>query len=304
MKKLLIAISIMALTFSNEIFSQDLSKTRIYFTSNRNGSRSIYSVKPDGSDLRRITNNVIPGHNPIDVTNSFSKDRNKLLYTTDPEYHGGMALFLLDMKTKKETRVTGRPTSKSAATWEAKLSPDGKKALFTTFRNGVPAIFIVNTDGSELKKLTEYKNEIATPDWSPDGNKIIYSYQADEHYEIWTMNVDGSNKKQLTKNPKANEVWATYSPDGKKIAFVSNHKGDYGIFTMNSNGKNKKRIAKSCVHDSQISWSPDNSKIVFAYKVKGNNADIYIVNVDGTGLKRIINNSGYDWSPAWSPSMN
>ncbi len=73
-------------------------------------------------------------------------------------------------------------------------SPDGSKIAFSAYAGGkVPHIWIMNADGSNLKKLTEEGGD--RPCWSPDGSKIAYTNT--KLGEIWVMNPDGTEKRKL-----------------------------------------------------------------------------------------------------------
>ncbi len=92
----------------------------------------------------------------------------------------------------------------SAGTWSPpSFSPDGKKITFCMRTEPYPddyKIYVINVDGTNLKKLATGR----CPAWSPDGNKIVYvEYSYSGNYEegvgqLWIMNANGTNKKQLT----------------------------------------------------------------------------------------------------------
>lgn len=83
------------------------------------------------------------------------------------------------------------------------FSPDGEKIVFDMRMNTYPTdyeIYVVNTDGTSLRKLATGRY----PVWSPDGSKIAYvKYSYEGEYEegngqLWIMDPDGTNKMQLT----------------------------------------------------------------------------------------------------------
>ncbi len=82
------------------------------------------------------------------------------------------------------------------------FSPDGQKIVFSGQAPGtLPQIYIMNSDGSDLKKLTTEGG--TDPCWSPDGSKIAFVRYNSKEYsskqgQIWIMDADGSNKRQLT----------------------------------------------------------------------------------------------------------
>ena len=81
------------------------------------------------------------------------------------------------------------------------FSPDGSKIAFLSVVDGHYEIFVMNSVGSELKRLTNDTVSNSSPSWSPDGEKIIYQRGMEyDDMEIYIMNADGSNKKRLTHN--------------------------------------------------------------------------------------------------------
>ena len=106
-------------------------------------------------------------------------------------------------------------------------------------------IYVANTDGTGLKRLTNGPSWEDHPTWSPDGRRIAYSqWQGDDPAEgadIWVMNADGSGKVRLTTGA-VHGVWPTWSPDGKHIAFGSTRDGSADIFVMDADGSNLARL--------------------------------------------------------------
>ena len=59
-------------------------------------------------------------------------------------------------------------------------------------------VFVMNADGTGVKRLTTNPYEDAEPSWSPDGTRIVWSATDRSYSSIWTMNADGSDKVELT----------------------------------------------------------------------------------------------------------
>jgi hypothetical protein len=122
-----------------------------------------------------------------------SPDGKKLAYRlikriNDTSYQRGIAIF--DLASGKEKMIT---TIGEYCTW----SPNGKQLAFHWSGNRNFAVYVVNTDGSGLKKIAEDNNgDSELPVWSADGKKIFFQTNRRRgNWEIWTMNSDGSGKK-------------------------------------------------------------------------------------------------------------
>ena len=115
-------------------------------------------------------------------------------------------------------------------------SPDGKRIAFMS---QVPEgtdnyeVFVINADGSGLRRLTTSPGSDGWPAWSPDGTKIAFSSQRDDcgyaasmtclstgdigpYQTLYVMNADGSGQTRLTDTFGQ---FATWSPDGRYILF-------------------------------------------------------------------------------------
>jgi Tol biopolymer transport system component len=104
------------------------------------------------------------------------------------------------------------------------LSPDGKKVAFSSFRrDGNYEIYVINTDGTNLTRVTNRKESDVAPDWSPDGKKIAFAGGLEggdpNKYYIFSMNADGSDVKQLTNS---NGILPRWFSD-EKLVYISLH---------------------------------------------------------------------------------
>ena len=85
-------------------------------------------------------------------------------------------------------------------------------------------IYLMNADGSNVRRLTDNVREDAFPNLSPDGKKIVFdsdrlSGQVNVS-DLFLMESDGSGPTFLTRGSSA-----TWSPNGKEIAFHASASG-------------------------------------------------------------------------------
>jgi Tol biopolymer transport system component len=76
-------------------------------------------------------------------------------------------------------------------------SPDGLKIAFISTHDGDPEIFVMNANGTGLRKLTDNTAVDAAPSWSPDGGKILFTSDRSGAFELYSMNSDGSQQLMI-----------------------------------------------------------------------------------------------------------
>jgi len=153
-------------------------------------------------------------------------------------------------------------------------------------------IYVVKTDGTGLKQLTDEPGYEERPAWSPDGRRIAYGgyppdFTGPEDASVWVMNADGSGKTRLTKGA-VRGIYPSWSPDGKQIAFVRPFADGYRIFVMNADGSGLVRVTRrpeglasgQPVNDVRPAWVTD-GKILFMRL-----GQVFSVNIDGSGLRQ------------------
>jgi Tol biopolymer transport system component len=185
-------------------FSPDGSK--ITFTRNdQSGNTSdIYIVNIDGSQLVQITNDQARNQG-----SSFSPDGKKILFCRSEFAVNQTNVYMMNIDGSNKIQLTGdsNPSSTYESSFPAHFSPDGKKIVFESIRDGnrEGAIYTMNADGSNVTILTDSSVSNLFPRYSPEGTKIVFRSKRDGNWEIYTMNVDGSNQIRLT-NTTADEA--------------------------------------------------------------------------------------------------
>lgn len=163
-------------------------------------------------------------------------------------------------------------------------SPDGRQIVFATDTEGDAEIWVINADGTGLRKLTS--NESARdvePRFSPDGTKILFTSDLNTpgFDEIYVMDPDGKNIQQLTKVP--NSYSGAWSPDGTRIAYVSDQGGDGDIYVMDADGQRSVLLTQddNGAEDRSPVWSPDGRWILFASNREDDQFRWYAIDLQG-----------------------
>lgn len=182
-------------------------------------------------------------------------------------------------------------------------------------------IFVVKSDGTDLRRLTSDRNGDQNPAWSPDGTRIAFWKSAHTGEEgpvlvpgggLWVMNEDGSSATRLFEQEEvigsSSPIW---SPDGSRIAFsfievLSEDPFEYEIHlqVINADGSDLRRLVRTDWH-RRPSWSPDGTRLAFARASEdGGDVQIWTVNADGTGLTQLTSLPGMvaNEGPVWAPN--
>lgn len=248
---------------------------KIAFASNRDGSRQIYVMNADGTDVTELTNSVANDDVP-----RWSPNGAKILFQSDRDHSdtGFMDIYVMNADGSGVTRLTFDNNDDSMASW----SPDGTKIVFQSMRNGVNyGIYSMNADGSNQLCLSTDSSNDLEPSFSPDGTKIVFATDRDHAgaASIYVMNSDGSNQHVLTStSPNTEDRRPMWSPNGSQIAFVSTRDSVTG--TWQETDEDGNYITRSALHI---------------------NKEIYVMNADGSGQTRLTNNAANDDAPSWSP---
>jgi CSLREA domain-containing protein len=183
------------------------------------------------------------------------------------------------------------------------ISLNGSRIAFSSDREPLFGsnfeIFVLNPDGSNLTRVTNYADFDFSPSLNGDGSRIAFTSYRELGYQIYVMNADGSSVIRLTSEGR--NLFPSFSPDGSRIVFTTDFQdGNREIFVMNSDGTNLIRLTDNPALDEFPSFSPDGSRITFASNRDGN-SEIYVMNADGSNQTRVTSDAAWDENPSFSP---
>jgi TolB protein len=104
----------------------------------------------------------------------------------------GMGLYIMPAQLGPHTpkELTDHPGDTAPAVY-------GDQIAFMSNRDGNWEIYLMNMDGSELKRLTSNAANDGLPTWSPDGKTLAYVSNQGGAWAVWAMSTDGSNQRKL-----------------------------------------------------------------------------------------------------------
>jgi Tol biopolymer transport system component len=178
-------------------------------------------------------------------------------------------------------------------------SPDGKKIAFYSTVDNDWEVYSINTDGSQLTRLTHSPGYDGEPSWSPDGSMIAFASDRDGDSEIYVMESNGSNVVQVTDNSYDDDIPA-WSPTSSKILYRSTRDGSPSLYMISSDGSGSRQLSP-VVAQGRISWSRDGREFAFVIDYEGKQA-ISRTSHDGVQLGLVITKQDFPGNPSYSPN--
>ena len=192
----------------------------------------IYVGNIDGTDLKNITNTL-----GYDAEGSFSPDGTLIAFNSNRHAYDGK------LSAPEQERRQRQPE------------------YFCD-------IYVMNADGSNVRRLTHEVGDDGGPFFSPDGKRICWRHFSEDgmRAEVWTMNVDGSDKRQITRLGRMS--WAPfYHPSGKYLIFTSNVEGfppNFELFVVDVDGTGDPlRVTWADSFDGLPAFTPDGTRLAW-----------------------------------------
>jgi Tol biopolymer transport system component len=274
----------------------------IAFHSETEKGTQIFTVRPDGRDLRQIT------HVDGDASNAdWSPDGRRIAFNIETPESAQVAIVNAD-GSSPATPLAKAPGNIIEV--DPSFTPDGRRIVFGTFNGVVEATWSMKLDGTDRRLITDVSG--TDPNVSPDGRRLAFLGFNDEPggHALFTSAIDGSNPLPITPYSFNVGFKNDWSPDGRRLAFIHNvdlvHPGEsVNIATIRPNGTGLRFVTSyrgAEVNAFLGSYSPDGRWIVFRLEDHGRNG-MYKIRADGTHLRPILGVSDFapryiDWGPS------
>ncbi|HEY7658960.1 MAG TPA: DPP IV N-terminal domain-containing protein [Actinomycetota bacterium] len=257
----------------------------------------MYIVHPDGSGLTRI------GYgSERDLPTSWSPDGERIAFAEglpvpesveeDTRTAFTAEIYTIAVDGTDAFRLTHDPATDLFPVY----SPDGTKIVFQSDRAGTFDIWVMDVDGSNPVRITEFENGTAdeyAPIWSPDGQQIAFirgKYTNGGAGKLWVIAADGSNGHLLLDEPLVS--FPAWSPDGTRIAFEV---GDWPEVSVQVLELETEAISDLGEGFHPI-WSPDSTQLAISIQDGG----FATVPLEDPGNRTTVYPSTF-FAGAWSP---
>ena len=298
---------IFAHTIWDEIYKQQMqgrgvARTKLTFSSDRDAERvkapvkrdvqEIYLADYDGANPRKVTNTAT-----LNITPTWSPESDVIAYTSYRP-SGGMGTFqdivLSFIRTgERRTPANGDPQKQNyLPIW----SPDGSKIAFTSNRDGNPEIYVMNRDGSGLRRMTNHPAIDVSATWSPSGNQLAWVSDRTGTGRIYIMNADGTGQRGLINEEAYRPTWS--SEPFNEIAYAAKSGPGFDIKVYSFQTGESRRITDGIGSNESPAFAPNGRHIAFT-STRNGKVQVYTIARDGNDLRQITR-EGNNKYPNWS----
>ena len=277
---------------------QGVAQTKLTFNSDRSGERLTGAVANrgvkevmisdyDGENVQAVTNN-----RSLNIASVWSPDAQSIAYTSwradrPPN------IYVAHIYKGTSALLTDGKTQNMLPAW----SPDGKQIAFASFRSGNSDIYVMNSDGSGVRQLTNNPADDTTPTWSPSGTRIAFTSSRTGTPQIWEMGVDGLGQNLVSHESQADRATWSLAPFNE-IAFAAQTGPGWDIKIVDMTTRTVRQLTFGEGTNESPAFAPNGRHLAFT-STRAGREQIFTMSRDGKDLRQVTrgsNNRMANWS--------
>jgi TolB protein len=220
----------------------------------------------------------------------------EIAFTARPEKSRGKEIYIIGMDGQDLRQVTDNRSFNLFPRW----SPDGQWLAYTSFRTGVPIVYLRNVLTGAEKEVIRFGGSKTPGGFSPDGMWLYAGVSQAGNSDIYRVRVVGGTLEKIVDGWGL-EVSPSPSPDGRRIAFVSDRSGSPQIYVKTIGTSGETRISNGAGYATSPSWSPAGDRIAYTVR-SGGRFVVATVAPDGSGSREVASAADGDCEdPSFSP---
>ena len=279
-----------------------VARTRLAFASDRDQERivgpvddravkELYIADYDGNNVQRVT----VGRS-LNIFPVWCAEGQAIAYTS--YRRGYQDIFVSYIYRGTLTSPAGG--SHDVHNWLSACSPDGSRIAFTSSRDGDPDLYVMNSDGTNVRRITSHPAIDTSPTWSPTGNQLAFTSDRTGAQQIYVIGADGTGLRRLTYESYCSRP--TWSPEPyNEIAYASQTGPGFDIKVLDLATNEVRQLTFGLGSNESPAYSPNGRHIAFmSTRSAGGLKQIYTIGRDGRGLRRVTS-TGNNEMPSWSP---
>ncbi len=270
---------------------------RLVFASDETGLFQISVATFPGGAIKNLTSSPNAG----DAEPRWSPDGAYIVFNSGRIAEEGFGIYRMAPDGSSQTKLIAI-AGKRSLNFAPQVSPDGKKILFHTNRDGNFEVYVANVDGSGLKNLTNDAGNDITPSWSRAGDLIAWSAnRIGDGYQVYVARADGSSARQILSQPSNNSARPVISPDGKRIAFTiqSFVATPSKIGIVNADGSGFRILDMGPGEYQMGDWIDDDTLLYSWRNSDSERSRIVASKLDGSNRQVLISVGGDALYPSW-----
>ena len=277
-----------------------VARTKLTFNSDRDGERvtgtvenrtvkEIYMADYDGENAKRLTVN-----RSLNINSTWSPDGRSIAYTSFRRVLPNIFISNIYQGTLEELTKNPPPANNVLPAW----SPDGTRICFASNRDGNFELYVVNRDGSNLRRLTNHPASDVTPTWSPSGTQIAFVSDRTGQPQIYIVGVDGLGLRRVG-TPDAYADRPTWSPAPyNEIAYAARTGPGQDVKVIDLGSGQVRQLTFGEGTNESPAWAPNGRHLAFTSTRLGK-TQVFVMSRDGKNLKALTK-TGSNYQPDWS----